>query len=112
MVKRCPFCGGEAEIVIFGIAGYKTVGCKNCGVQMSLHDTIEETIEAWNTRDIWHTGIPQDEGLYLCNVILSEDDDNVPYYILIYKNNEFRTKITDFVIPKEHIIKWQKIEER
>ena len=60
----------------------------------------------------WHTRTPTEEGLYLCNVIISEDDDNVPYYILIYKNNEFRTKITDFVIPKEHIIKWQKIEER
>ena len=25
--------------------------------------------------------------------------------------NEFKTKITDFVIPQEYIIKWQKIEE-
>lgn len=62
----------------------------------------------------WHIGTPTDEGWYLCKVISSLEDDEdefIPYYILAYKNNEFRTKITDFVVPKEHIIKWQKIEE-
>lgn len=46
-LKKCPFCGGEAEI-----AGYKIfwVICKECTAETKGFDTREEAIEAWNRR--------------------------------------------------------------
>ena len=46
-LKKCPFCGGEAEI-----AGYKIfwVICKECTAETKSFDTREEAIEAWNRR--------------------------------------------------------------
>ena len=125
-LKPCPFCGGEAKITeesdcsssIFFVAR-----CQKClvdvriGAEMtkSIAFNREKVTEAWNKRpNPWHTGIPTEEGWYLCKVIgLAVDDEDkfIPYYILEYKNNEFRTKITGFVVPKEHIAKWQKIDE-
>ena len=53
-LKPCPFCGGEAKIIQGSLYyGYR-VGCENyrcttCPITYSYH-TIEEAIEAWNTR--------------------------------------------------------------
>lgn len=46
-LKKCPFCGGEAEI-----AGDKIfwVICKECTAETKCFDTREEAIEAWNRR--------------------------------------------------------------
>lgn len=46
-LKKCPFCGGKAEIV-----GYKIfwVICKECTAETKSFDTREEAIEAWNRR--------------------------------------------------------------
>ena len=62
-LKRCPFCGGEAEIVPTGnsIVGWKKteVRCKSCRMGRSFRwisrkfdrDFIwEETAEQWNRR--------------------------------------------------------------
>lgn len=64
-LKRCPFCGGEAEIRVnherIGNEGYKTkqVICKSCHLQTepkicdgyyNKYYTDEEAVEAWNTR--------------------------------------------------------------
>ena len=42
-LKKCPFCGGKAEIV-----GYKIfwVICKECTAETKSFDTREEAIEA------------------------------------------------------------------
>jgi len=47
-LKPCPFCGGEAEMLIHNIAGY-CVDCKNpeCG---SDQWTELKAIEKWNSR--------------------------------------------------------------
>lgn len=41
---KCPFCGGEAEIV--GSA-YKRILCKGCEIEIFI---TEETVKKWNTR--------------------------------------------------------------
>ena len=41
-LKKCPFCGGEAEIF--------WVICKECTAETKDFDTKEEAIEAWNRR--------------------------------------------------------------
>ncbi len=46
-LKRCPFCGGEAEIVGYTIFW---VTCKECTAETKDFDTKEEAIEAWNRR--------------------------------------------------------------
>lgn len=64
-LKPCPFCGGKAKKVVFGLERYKTIGCEKCGVLLPLYRTLKETIEAWNNRpSLWHTGTPTEEGLY------------------------------------------------
>lgn len=48
-LKTCPFCGGEAEIVISG--GDRRVDCKKCGARSDWYDTEAEAIAAWNRRE-------------------------------------------------------------
>jgi Lar family restriction alleviation protein len=47
-LKKCPFCGGEAELDLF----YKTplVQCKDCGVESAMYDNKQQAIDAWNKR--------------------------------------------------------------
>ena len=47
-LKPCPFCGGEAEIVMSG--GDRRVDCKKCGARSDWYDTEAEAIAAWNRR--------------------------------------------------------------
>ncbi len=53
-LKCCPFCGGEAELMIFNSEyGTVTVGCTNedCDITMGkAFFTDEEAIEHWNRR--------------------------------------------------------------
>lgn len=48
-LKPCPFCGGEAEIVMSG--GDRRVECKKCGARSDWYDTEAEAIAAWNRRN-------------------------------------------------------------
>lgn len=64
-LKPCPFCGGEAVVVIAPRAGTAYVECKHCSAMMGRYnkggrtdhkgfwthfETEEEAIEAWNRR--------------------------------------------------------------
>lgn len=53
-LKRCPFCGGEAEILEHdnGWAIWHCIMCKNCKASQEWRKgyTKEEAIKAWNTR--------------------------------------------------------------
>lgn len=53
-IKRCPFCGSKAEIILFNFEfGTVTVGCTNedCDITMGkAFFTNEEAIEHWNRR--------------------------------------------------------------
>lgn len=47
-LKRCPFCGGEAEIRLGGMIYIPR--CTKCGCELAGCREREEVIESWNTR--------------------------------------------------------------
>lgn len=49
-LKKCPFCGGEAEYEVFndGFFTWGRVECKQCGAMITTPPV--NTIEAWNNR--------------------------------------------------------------
>lgn len=47
--KKCPFCGGEAEVDGFPL---RYVRCKECGAETGAFDSEGEAIKAWNRREI------------------------------------------------------------
>jgi len=54
-LKPCPFCGGKAEVVDYGLTGkLKVVQCSDCGARTRVFDPYikfgESGIEAWNRR--------------------------------------------------------------
>lgn len=56
-LKRCPFCGGEAELFKIPVPPYPDkyyVRCNNPDCKVAVHTyrggTAEETIEEWNWR--------------------------------------------------------------
>ena len=53
-IKRCPFCGSKAEVIIFNYEyGTVTIGCANedCDITMGKgFFSDEEAIEHWNRR--------------------------------------------------------------
>ena len=53
-LKPCPFCGGEAELVDYGVSGaYEVVQCSDCWVRTRLFDKsikIKSAVDAWNRR--------------------------------------------------------------
>lgn len=51
-LKRCPFCGSEAEIIGYDNGTYRCV-CLNCVcAQDMFFDSPEESAEEWNARPI------------------------------------------------------------
>lgn len=55
-LKRCPFCGGEVDLFSWSqipLNYQYGIECRECHTlfQINLYDTtMQETIEAWNTR--------------------------------------------------------------
>lgn len=53
-LKKCPFCGGEAEIV--DIKGRESalhvfdIYCMECGVNIEKSDCLEDAVDRWNER--------------------------------------------------------------
>lgn len=47
-LKPCPFCGGEAEVLVFG--GVYMVQCETCGIATDTDRIKEDVIKKWNTR--------------------------------------------------------------
>ena len=81
-LKRCPFCGGEAEITQDFVHGWKVmcVDWMNCianpSVQIYGEGSRKKAIEAWNNRPSpWHTGTPPVEEI---------DEDNQYCYALCF----------------------------
>ena len=49
-LKRCPFCGGTANIAKGQIEFWAY--CPHCGAQTELYETEQEVEKAWNSRPI------------------------------------------------------------
>ena len=54
-LKPCPFCGGKADLVDYGLTGrMKVVQCSDCGARTRAFDPKvkcgENAIDAWNRR--------------------------------------------------------------
>ena len=47
-LKKCPFCGGEAELEWEGDS--YVISCKECNAEMAFEPTRESAVEAWNRR--------------------------------------------------------------
>lgn len=61
VMRRCPFCGGEPELILRGNAFTKKrnaeIRCNNCNVEMvvgAVHNSLEwcekKVVEKWNNR--------------------------------------------------------------
>ena len=62
-LKRCPFCGSEAEIIGYDDGMYQCV-CQNCkSTQGVFYDFPEEAAFAWNNRPI--EDLKDDENAWL-----------------------------------------------
>ena len=54
-LKKCPFCGGEAEIR--GVKDFDmkvmiaAIFCKQCRASTNNYTSINGAIEAWNSRE-------------------------------------------------------------
>lgn len=52
-IKRCPFCGGEAEtnnLMKPDINDRCWIECRECGISTKICDNEQEAIDAWNRR--------------------------------------------------------------
>lgn len=66
-LKPCPFCGGEAELVIDEpFRGFTFVECHECGARGSISKE-REAIKAWNTRAERTCRNLYEPGLFKCS---------------------------------------------
>ena len=52
-LKRCPFCGGEAEIfygITYGFRALYEPRCIKCECWIGVYETEEQAIKSWNRR--------------------------------------------------------------
>lgn len=49
-LKRCPFCGGTANIAKGRIEFWAY--CPHCGAKTGFYETEQEVAKAWNTRQV------------------------------------------------------------
>ena len=50
LLKPCPFCGSEAEMIFWETMKDARVRCKECDASTHDYRTPEEAIDAWNKR--------------------------------------------------------------
>lgn len=48
-LRKCPFCGGEAEVWVSDVTDITVIYCKVCDAQI-MKPNEQEAIEAWNHR--------------------------------------------------------------
>ena len=49
-LKRCPFCGGKADISKLIELRGTSVYCTRCSVSTKIYYTTEKAVDAWNRR--------------------------------------------------------------
>lgn len=48
-LRKCPFCGGKAEVWVSNVTDRTVVYCKECDAQI-MKPNEQEAIEHWNKR--------------------------------------------------------------
>ena len=90
-LKRCPFCGGTANIAKGQIEFWAY--CPHCGVQTELYETENEVVDAWNARPIENeltgkTGKLEAENTRLQRKLNESIDDNYKNALKIQQQAE------------------------
>lgn len=51
-LKRCPFCGGKAKLIVDGLLNnFYSVQCEYCGASTeSIYEDTQSAIRSWNRR--------------------------------------------------------------
>ena len=49
-LRKCPFCGGKAEVWVSDVTDRAIVYCTVCDAQIRIRPNEQEAIEAWNKR--------------------------------------------------------------
>lgn len=49
-LKPCPFCGGEASFMRYGVSGLYGVGCESCSINFDGGQSKIYAKQRWNTR--------------------------------------------------------------
>ena len=52
IIKKCPFCGGEASLSIEEVGSHDcpAVCCDQCNLSIYDEESLENVIKKWNTR--------------------------------------------------------------
>ena len=51
-IKKCPFCGGDAQIDEMYYDSSFIVGCTKCTCEVEIEGSKQQAIDAWNRRVI------------------------------------------------------------
>ena len=70
-IKPCPFCGGEAVLIMVQTCGY--VRCIKC-LATSTFDRKQEVIDAWNKRTIYAGTVGGEIVKYTLKELENEDE--------------------------------------
>lgn len=81
-LKPCPCCESESHLSNYSDDFRKgtvySVWCSKCGLHTKDYSKKEEAIKAWNNRPSpWHTGIPTEDGMYICKVFYGDIPNDI-----------------------------------
>lgn len=114
-LKRCPFCGGEAEVFEYWNEGKHRylwqTNCTECFGGLGEQDTEEKAVNGWNRRNSWHTELPTEDGQYfvayrwgLDNKIMHDMASQICYGATTFFNGTWKIEFPFIVVA------WQRIE--
>lgn len=91
-LKPCPFCGGKADLLDYGLTGArKVVQCSDCGAKTRAFDPKvkrgENAIDAWNSRVCDDDCVSRQAAIDSFKL----DDDGTPWSIddIVYRLEQF-----------------------
>jgi Lar family restriction alleviation protein len=89
-LRPCPFCGGEATLVGYGLPAIRTyyVECSQCKAPIDDAESEHEAIKKWNTRPI------EDELIEACKDARNKAKGLLAFYALSDPANEVLTRIS------------------
>ena len=99
-LKRCPFCGNEAECIEF--YGLYHVICCNCHIAGKDCSTRESAVSAWNNRPI--EDLKDDENAWL-------EKNLKDYNRVMLENARLREALQMIATEKDNHGQWLSVEQ-